>query len=74
MGNLYRILRALEEDGIVTSEWRDDAAGPTKRIYALTEEGRGLLDGWAEALRANQELVSSFLDRYEKGGDHVPRT
>ena len=74
MGNLYRVLRALEEDGIVTSEWRDDAAGPTKRIYALTEEGRGLLDGWAEALRANQELVSSFLDRYEKGGDHVPRT
>ena len=74
MGNLYRVLRALEEDGIVTSEWSDDAPGPTKRIYALTEEGRGLLDRWAEALRANQELVSSFLDRHEKGGDHVPRT
>ena len=74
MGNLYRVLRALEEDGIVTSEWHDDAAGPTKRIYALTDEGRGLLDRWAEALRANQALVSSFLDRYEKGGDHVPRT
>ena len=74
MGNLYRVLRALEEDGIVTSEWREDAAGPTKRIYALTEEGRGLLGSWAEALRANQTLVSSFLDRYEKGGDHVPRT
>src|SRR5437588_10235278 len=51
MGNLYRVLRALEEDGIVTSEWQEDAPGPTKRIYALTEEGRGLLDGWAGALR-----------------------
>ena len=74
MGNLYRVLRALEEDGIVTSEWRDDAPGPSKRIYELTEEGRRLLGGWADALRANRELVSSFLDRYEKGGDHVPRT
>jgi PadR family transcriptional regulator, regulatory protein PadR len=73
MGNLYRVLRALEEDGIVTSEWRDDAPGPTKRIYELTDDGRRLLDGWAEALRANQELVSSFLDRYGEGGDHVPR-
>jgi len=74
MGNLYRVLRALEEDGIVRSEWRDDAPGPSKRIYELTEEGRRVLDGWADALRANQQLVSSFLDRYEKGGDHVPRT
>ena len=73
MGNLYRVLRALEEDGIVTSEWQDDAPGPTKRIYELTDDGRRLLDGWAEALRANQELISSFLDRYEKGGDYVPR-
>jgi PadR family transcriptional regulator, regulatory protein PadR len=74
MGNLYRVLRALEEDGIVRSEWRDDAPGPSKRIYELTDEGRRLLGGWADALRTNQDLVSSFLDRYEKGGDHVPRT
>src|SRR5436305_3771745 len=74
MGNLYRVLRALEEEGFVTSDWRDDAPGPTKRIYELTDTGRRLLDGWAGAMRANQELVSSFLDRYEKGGDHVPRT
>ena len=73
MGNLYRVLRALEDDRVVTSEWRDDAPGPSKRTYELTDEGRRLLDGWAHALRANQELVSSFLDRYEKGGDHVPR-
>ncbi len=74
MGNLYRVLRALEEEGLVTSEWRDDAPGPTKRIYELTDDGRRLLGSWADAMRANQDLVSSFLDRFEKGGDHVPRT
>ena len=67
MGNLYRVLRALEEQGVVRSEWDDDAPGPAKRIYELTDEGRALLDGWAEALRASQEHVSAFLARYEDG-------
>src|ERR1051325_9719504 len=58
MGNLYRVLRALEEDGIVTSEWHAAAPGPSKRTYELTEEGRGLLATWAEALRTNQGLIT----------------
>ena len=74
MGNLYRVLRALEEDGLVVSEWSAGEPGPGRRTYELTDAGRRLLDAWADALRANQEHVSSFLDRYEKGGDHVPRT
>src|SRR3954453_20745701 len=41
MGNLYRLLRALEEEGLVTSEWADG-----KRTYAITETGRRLLDEW----------------------------
>ena len=74
MGNLYRVLRAFEDDGLVVSQWSAGEPGPGKRTYELTDEGRRLLAAWADALRANQELVSSFLDRYEKGGDHVPRT
>ena len=74
MGNLYRVLRALEEDGLVVSEWSAGEPGPGRRTYELTDAGRRLLDAWAAALRANQEHVSSFLDRYEKGGEHVPRT
>src|ERR671932_1524284 len=38
VGNLYRILRALEDDGLVVSEWRGDLPGPTKRTYELTPE------------------------------------
>jgi poly-beta-hydroxybutyrate-responsive repressor len=74
MGNLYRVLRALEEDGIVRSEWDADAPGPAKRIYELTDDGRALLDAWAGALREAQGVVDAFLTRHaEKGGDHVPR-
>jgi PadR family transcriptional regulator PadR len=67
IGNLYRLLRALEEEGLVTSEWSADLPGPAKRTYELTDQGRRLLDRWAEALGRAQESISSFLERYEEG-------
>src|ERR1043166_8609902 len=67
VGNLYRLLRALEAEGLVTSEWSAGPPGPAKRTYELTDEGRRLLDRWAEALRTSQVVVQSFLDRYEHG-------
>jgi PadR family transcriptional regulator PadR len=67
MGNLYRILRALEEEGIVASEWREDLPGPTKRTYQLTDAGRRLLDQWARAFRKAQRHMGQFVERYEQG-------
>jgi PadR family transcriptional regulator, regulatory protein PadR len=67
MGNLYRFLRRLEHEGIVASEWRNDLAGPSKRTYELTDDGRRLLDGWATALEQAQGDISQFLDRYRSG-------
>ena len=66
VGNLYRLLRSLEAEGVVSSEWSADLPGPAKRTYELTAEGRRLLDRWAEALRQAQTDVQSFLDRYEE--------
>lgn len=68
VGNLYRILRALEEEGIVASEWSADLPGPARRTYELTDAGSRLLDRWADALRRAQTVVSGFLARYEQGG------
>src|SRR6185295_15172815 len=65
VGNLYRVLRALEEEGIVSSEWSADLPGPAKRTYELTEEGRRLLDRWAESLREANGVIAGFIDRYE---------
>ena len=68
MGNLYRFLRLLESEGIVRSEWDDRAAGPSKRVYELTDEGHALLERWAGALREAQERTDSFLARYGERG------
>jgi len=66
MGNLYRLLRALEEEGLVASAWDESSPGPAKRRYAITGQGRLLLDQWVDALRRSQERTGRFLDRYEE--------
>jgi poly-beta-hydroxybutyrate-responsive repressor len=67
MGNLYRMLRALEADGIVESEWQDDLPGRNRRTYRLTEQGDSLLDTWADALGEANETITAFLRRYRDG-------
>jgi PadR family transcriptional regulator PadR len=67
VGNLYRLLRGLEEDGLLDSEWRGDLPGPAKRTYTLTSTGRKLLDRWAEALGAAHGEIEIFLERYDEG-------
>jgi PadR family transcriptional regulator, regulatory protein PadR len=66
MGNLYRFLRLLEAEGIVRSQWDDDAPGPSKRIYELRSEGQALLDDWARALRDARGRIDTFLTSYER--------
>ena len=72
VGNLYRVLRALEEEGMVASEWSADLPGPAKRTYSLTGEGRALLDAWLGALDVLQKDLERFVERTQrKGGEHV---
>ena len=66
VGNLYRFLRALEEDGIVESEWDGDLPGPARRTYQLTDTGRTLLRRWADALRQAQIEIAQFLERHDE--------
>jgi PadR family transcriptional regulator, regulatory protein PadR len=66
VGNLYRVLRALEEDGLVTSEWRADLPGPTKRTYSLTPEGRAALAAWRPPLEKLRSDIDSFLVRHHE--------
>ena len=67
LGNLYRLLRGLEEEGIVASEWRGDLPGQAKRRYRLTDEGEALLDSWADALDRAEQTITDFGRRYRDG-------
>lgn len=47
---VYRILKQMENNGLVTSEWDTSESGPAKRCYSLTDEGRACLRRWIDAL------------------------
>jgi PadR family transcriptional regulator PadR len=67
MGNLYRILRSLEREGLVDSTWDDQAPGPAKRIYVITQSGRRVLAQWVEAFTKIERQIAAFRKRYEEG-------
>lgn len=68
-GGLYRALRAMEQEGLVASEWETSEMGPARRTYELTDEGREWLHAWAGSLREMTRIVGSFLERY---GELIP--
>jgi poly-beta-hydroxybutyrate-responsive repressor len=73
MGNLYRALRRLEEEGLVRSEWDAGATGPARRVYELTDAGRELLAQWVDALRRARDRIDRFLARHgEEVNDASP--
>ncbi len=70
VGNLYRVLRGLEDEGLVRSEWSADLPGPAKRTYWLTDDGRAALAAWLDGLGSLRSELDRFLDR-ARGGDHA---
>ena len=67
VGGLYRSLRRLEDEGAVASRWCEDASGPRRREYELTEQGLELAEQWLDALRARQRLVELLVGLLEGG-------
>jgi poly-beta-hydroxybutyrate-responsive repressor len=65
-GMIYRHLRQLEEDGLVTSEWKTEGSGPAKRVYSLTEEGREMLAIWIDYLRRQAENLERLIRHYQQ--------
>lgn len=65
-GGLYRVLRALEEEGLVKSAWEPSPHGPDRRIYQITRAGAEHLHDAACALRDTTDVLEGFLSRYSE--------
>lgn len=63
-GNVYRMLRQLEKEKLVTSEWDTTGKGPAKRIYSITNAGEQYLDLWANSLEQYQSMLNQFFQMY----------
>ncbi|MFI6909472.1 PadR family transcriptional regulator [Nonomuraea sp. NPDC050394] len=63
-GTLYPLLRRLESQGVLTSEWRTDG-GPPRRYYVLSADGLEL----CQRLTASWRGLNDTMDLLLKGGE-----
>jgi poly-beta-hydroxybutyrate-responsive repressor len=71
-GSVYRVLRQLEKDGLVSSGWDTSKDGPARRLYALTDAGRAYLNVWAVSLRGYQSMLEQFFTLYPPASQPEP--
>ncbi len=64
-GGLYRYLRSMEKEELVSSWWEPSQAGPARRTYILTDAGRRALLTSVDSLRDVRQLLVDLLDRYD---------
>ena len=60
-GTLYPLLRRLEAQGVLRSEWRIEE-GPPRRYYALNADGKKLLRKLTESWQGMNEAMDRLLD------------
>ena len=65
-GGMYRALRSMDEEGLVTSWWEPSHSGPARRLYVITEAGRLSLTAFAAELRDLSGLLDGLLSRLER--------
>ena len=65
-GTIYKTLRAIEEDRLVTSYWEVGGRGPAKRTYSLTELGKENLALLISELEREHLVTTYLLKRYRK--------
>jgi len=68
LGALYRVLRAMEDDGLVVSTWEESSLGPDRRVYAITAPGRKALDAEAEVLSEVVQHMATYIRRFHRIG------
>ncbi|MDR1714008.1 MAG: helix-turn-helix transcriptional regulator [Coriobacteriales bacterium] len=60
---IYRLLKQMEDDGLVTSQWETPKAGPAKRAFTLTEVGRTELRRWIDSLACYTTTINELRDQ-----------
>src|SRR5579863_5763522 len=61
-GTVYPVLRALSAAGLLTSRIVPSYAGPPRRYYRITDEGRAVLADWTAIWRQTRNFVDRFIE------------
>ena len=67
-GTIYPLLARLRRDRLVTTTWRESDAGPPRRYYRITDDGRRALQAFAIAWARFRNAVDSLVAHDALGG------
>ena len=72
-GTIYPVLRSLAGLKLLASEVEPSVAGPPRRYYTITKDGREVLVRWRRAWRRTRDLVEAVLgpDGSASAADHA---
>lgn len=65
-GRVYRLLRELEGEGALTSEWVTEDSGAPIRVYYMTPRGRLKLADWKDDIQLRRDSMNRFLTLWEE--------
>ncbi len=58
---VYRTLKEMADEGLVTASWETGDSGPAKRVFALTEPGKACLETWLATLCDYRDAIDELL-------------
>ena len=58
---VYKMLKEMEKEGLVTSSWEPGDSGPAKRRYELSDDGLACLNRWVSTLEAYRAHIDGLL-------------
>ena len=62
---IYRALRNLEADGLVSDSWDNSSLGPQRRVYTITPQGEEALTEWIGNLRLRRKEIETLEAAYD---------
>lgn len=72
---IYRTLKTMEEQGLLSSVWDTPKTGSAKRAFSLTEEGSKTLRRWIDSLACYQATIGELREEASLAlGIDVPPT
>jgi DNA-binding PadR family transcriptional regulator len=58
---IYKVLKSMEREGLVSARWQPGDKGPAKRRYVLTKDGRVCLKRWTMTLEGYRVQIGGLL-------------
>ena len=68
---LYRALKQMKDEGLLTSTWDLAGPGPAKRVFTITDDGTACLGQWKKTLAGYRDAVDELLALLNRRGQEL---